>query len=303
MLTKPVFLFNVGTVHDTDQYDLDLFIQNISLAGFLNIGDYVKDTAANEYEIIAGTIPFSDGGTLTVQAVTNNVQPVEDTDYDSEWYTPNQANLRPEMQTGGSIGSSALFSAPDYEYTIVAGWTNPAQDALAVVGDRVVDLNGREFEITFIDGGSRFSVAFRMKEVEREAISPVLGSATLYRPTSIRGFFQGSFTTAQALNNINNRDNVIVDPLVGAGGGGGGSNGSFVPEYHDITAGEETAKQFNLSNVPDDPTEVIVDVLNGSSLKPIVDYTISGSVFNWSGLGVDGILAENDCIRIIYFTP
>ena len=79
--------------------------------------------------------------------------------------------------------------------------------------------------------------------------------------------------------------------------------GSFVPEYHDISSGEASAKQFNLSNAPDDPTEVLVDVINGSSLKPTTDFIITGNVFDCSGLGVDGVLEAGDCIRLVYFTP
>lgn len=72
--------------------------------------------------------------------------------------------------------------------------------------------------------------------------------------------------------------------------------------YHTVTAGEEAAKQFTLTTAPADATKVLVDVIGGTSQQYLVDFTIAGSNFSWSGLGLDGLLVENDIVRIKYFS-
>lgn len=78
--------------------------------------------------------------------------------------------------------------------------------------------------------------------------------------------------------------------------------GTEIIEYHTVTAGEETAKQFTLSNSPQDGTLVLVDIIGGTSQHYSVDFTITGSTFDWNGLGLDGQLTENDVVRLKYFT-
>lgn len=82
-------------------------------------------------------------------------------------------------------------------------------------------------------------------------------------------------------------------------GGGGGSN--WEVEYHQLTGGEITAKQFNLVQTPTAPTRVMVDLLGGSSQRYSADFTISGNVFNFNGLGLDGLLVTGDYLRLAYF--
>jgi hypothetical protein len=67
------------------------------------------------------------------------------------------------------------------------------------------------------------------------------------------------------------------------------------PEYHTVTALELAAKQFNLSSAP---TIQFADVCDGAPLQNAVDYSIAGAIFSWNGLGLDGIIAEGDVIRI-----
>jgi len=91
-----------------------------------------------------------------------------------------------------------------------------------------------------------------------------------------------------------------VDGSLG-GGGGSDSNGDFFPEFRVITGGEATAKQLTLNNIPVNPTEVLVDVINGGPQERGVDFTITGNVFSWSGLALDGVLTSGDRIRLVYF--
>jgi len=89
--------------------------------------------------------------------------------------------------------------------------------------------------------------------------------------------------------------------LIGGGGGGTDTNGDFFPEFRVITGGEATAKQLTLNNMPVNPTEVLVDVINGGPQERDVDFSITGNIFSWAGLGLDGVLASGDRIRLVYF--
>jgi len=78
--------------------------------------------------------------------------------------------------------------------------------------------------------------------------------------------------------------------------------GTWVVDYHTVTAGEETAKSFALSGTPAAPSGVLVDIISNGPQIYSVDFTISGSNFNWTGLGLDGFLNENDIVRIAFIT-
>jgi hypothetical protein len=216
MLNQAVFVFNPLSLGG-GQYSFDLFFQNSSKAKYLAIGDRITDSASNAYDVVSATFPFVDGANLTASFVTSNVLPVEDTGFDSDASTPGQVNKRPIIQTPGALGTASIFNSTNYEYTVLASWTISAQANQSIVGDRIVDSVGREFEITFIDNISGFSVPIRVKEVEKTGDAPTAGDATLYRSTT-KGYFQGSFINNTATNSIRNRDNVNVDVDISAGG-------------------------------------------------------------------------------------
>lgn len=80
----------------------------------------------------------------------------------------------------------------------------------------------------------------------------------------------------------------------------GGENASV--EYRSITSGEDSAKQLTLGATPNDPSKVLVSVIGGISQIYSVDYTVSGNVLDWNGLGLDGILTTGDILLILYWT-
>lgn len=92
---------------------------------------------------------------------------------------------------------------------------------------------------------------------------------------------------------------------VRTGGGGAGSvitvSGEWKVEYHTITALEFSAKQFTISETPFDNDQVLVDVVSGSTQQNAVDFDITGDVFDWNGLGLDGNINIGDIIRLAYF--
>lgn len=71
--------------------------------------------------------------------------------------------------------------------------------------------------------------------------------------------------------------------------------------FHTLTGGEITAKQITLPNTPIVANETVLDVIGGTSQEYSVDYTVSGAVLDWNGLGLDGQLTAGDVLRIIYF--
>lgn len=86
-------------------------------------------------------------------------------------------------------------------------------------------------------------------------------------------------------------------------GSGGGPTPGVINTVimHTVTAPELAAKQFNLPTAPPDTSKLIVDVHQGpAALVFGSDYTVAGAVFSWNGLGLDGLIAAGDKIRIVY---
>ena len=71
-------------------------------------------------------------------------------------------------------------------------------------------------------------------------------------------------------------------------------------EYVTITAGNEASKSFSLSNTPATASKTVLDIVGGTSQVFGIDFTVSGSTLSWTGLGLDGILVEDDIARILY---
>ena len=80
------------------------------------------------------------------------------------------------------------------------------------------------------------------------------------------------------------------------------TSGAFQVEYPEIDNTIFTNKQLTLSATPAVVTQVIVDVIGGSSQRYGVDYSVSGTTLSWNTLGLDGILNEGDFLRITYFS-
>lgn len=72
-------------------------------------------------------------------------------------------------------------------------------------------------------------------------------------------------------------------------------------EYRTISAGEESAKQLTLGATPATANKTILDVRGAGAQFYTDDYTVSGAVLSWSGLGLDGVLTAGDKVRITYY--
>jgi hypothetical protein len=76
-----------------------------------------------------------------------------------------------------------------------------------------------------------------------------------------------------------------------------------IVEYRTLTGGEATAKQLTLSSTPLTASNVMVDAIGGGAQMYGVDYTVTGAVLDWSGLGLDSIpLVAGDILRIMYWS-
>lgn len=196
------------------------------------------------------------------------------------------------------MGNISTYSGQNYEYSLQGSWSDSVQALNAIIGDRVVDGNGKEFEITSFGSPEKFNL-FRAKEVEAVGQPPVSGEATLYRPTDSFKFFQGRELGDFAFTTIMNRDKKLIDLNLVAGGS---SNGDWEQVTRVITSGEASAKQLTLSPLPLEDTEVMVLIPGVIIPKPGTSYGMSSGVFSWGGFTLDGVLEEGDTVIFNYFS-
>jgi len=76
--------------------------------------------------------------------------------------------------------------------------------------------------------------------------------------------------------------------------------GILKTEYHTMTAPEISAKQFTMNFTPADNINVLCDVVGGVTQEYGTDFTITSNIFDFNGLGLDGVLNVNDIIRLHY---
>lgn len=72
--------------------------------------------------------------------------------------------------------------------------------------------------------------------------------------------------------------------------------------YVEITALMITNKELTLPNMPAVATNTMVDIIGGSTQHYGVDFTVSGSVLTWNGLGLEIDLIEGSFLRINYLS-
>jgi hypothetical protein len=71
-------------------------------------------------------------------------------------------------------------------------------------------------------------------------------------------------------------------------------------EYRTITAGEASNKELTLIESPKSASEVMLDIISGGPMFYGSDFSVLGLVLTWDGLGLDGLLASGDRVRIVY---
>lgn len=86
-------------------------------------------------------------------------------------------------------------------------------------------------------------------------------------------------------------------PYFGENGLGGAG---YKVEIRTITGPEISAKQLTLALAPSIANETLVFVLGGCVQKYATDFSVLGTVLNWSGLGMETIIETNDVLIIQY---
>lgn len=284
MLDTPVGIFSPSG--GTGTYTFQLFFQAPGLAKYLRVGDYIKDKNGKRYQVSTWATHPSDFSSSTVITATNvdaDVLPTADTSFDSLAYTPGQRDKRALVQTTGILSSVTTFSGQNFEYQLSAGWVSPSEAGKAVVGDRVVDTVGKEYEITFIDGTNRFNVPFRMKEVEPIGVAPATGTGTLFRATTNFDFYRGAPLTDDARTTIYGRDSFIIDEELVHDGVGENNTGSTItaltPVGINTTTGELQLVDPGVESQALNTVGVLPkDIANGSSGRIITSRPLRGIV-------------------------
>ena len=75
---------------------------------------------------------------------------------------------------------------------------------------------------------------------------------------------------------------------------------NVVIEAHTLSNAEITAKQFNLMYAPVDSMNISGWVDGGSTFLSGVDFTITGTLIDWSISGYSTLFSEGDIIQFIY---
>lgn len=98
----------------------------------------------------------------------------------------------------------------------------------------------------------------------------------------------------------------------GGGGGGGGGGGidlvdvtnAYRVEEKTISAAAILNKYVDLNSPLAGTSKVHVSVVNGPPLQSGVDFNANGvdNRIEWNALALDGLIEENDVLRIVYFT-
>lgn len=212
MIKSKIWLYQIEDKSNGD-YNVNMFFQNTSTAQYLRLNDEITDSAGNKYSIKEATLPFSDGATAKIHYISNNVQPIEDSDYNSVINSLDTFNPLPRLKTTGLLSDISIYDSINYEYIATFTPDDGATASEAIVGDRLVDYSGKEYEITYLSD-NKFADQFRIKEVELQGISPSQDVITLYSQTKNFGFFQGHEFNPSARLSVQNRDFKKLDELL-----------------------------------------------------------------------------------------
>lgn len=216
MLPQGAFLFNSSGGAGSGSYTIDVNFSDTSKAQFLAPGDRITDISGAFYDVSTWAIypsNFGNNGTVTVVPVGADIAPDNSLSLgDASVFTPGQIDLAPQVQTGGSISSSALVEGRTYKYQVSAGFFIGSEANKALVGDRLIDNTGKVFEVTALSGQpGAFSFPFDVVEADKVGDAPNVGGCYLYRPTPNKRFYQGEELNPLAEDEVRNRDELLTD--------------------------------------------------------------------------------------------
>lgn len=80
----------------------------------------------------------------------------------------------------------------------------------------------------------------------------------------------------------------------------GAAGATDIIDYYTVSSGNVTSKSVTLSQTPVSAAAVGLDIVGGTTQYYGVDYEVTGTTLSWNGLGLDGLIEENDKLRAIY---
>ena len=75
---------------------------------------------------------------------------------------------------------------------------------------------------------------------------------------------------------------------------------NMVIESHTLSLAEIADQQINLAYSPVDELNIVGWVDGGSTFLPTVDFTLTGTLLNWSISGYALLFSEGDILQFIY---
>ena len=75
----------------------------------------------------------------------------------------------------------------------------------------------------------------------------------------------------------------------------------FVEEQITLTATQASNKAILLQNTPKQDLDIEFTIVGSSTNVRDIHFYVTGSVLNWSGTSLDGILSEGDIVSIKYY--
>lgn len=79
------------------------------------------------------------------------------------------------------------------------------------------------------------------------------------------------------------------------------SSNPYKVNYVILSAADEASKSLTLPSTPLVPSAVIIDIFGGGPMRYATDFQVTGSTISWAGGSFDGVLAENDELRVVYY--
>jgi hypothetical protein len=297
MLPQPAFLFNTSGGSGSGIYQVDISFSTSSKAQFLAPGDRVTDVSGNAYLVdspsgwVGFPADFSNAGTVNVVPVTTDISPANSLALgDATVETPGQIDVDAQVQTAGTISSSALIEGRTYTYQVSAGWAIGSEANKAIVGDRIIDNAGKVFEIVALSGQpGAFAFPFNVVEADKVGDAPNTSNAYLYRGTPNFDFYQGEFVAQLTEDTVRNRDEFITDlnllASTVATRGFAGTSGTITSSDSIIVVTNSGAVTLTIQGTfVDGKLIYIKDGVDSGFLRPTNPITIDGG-----GATIDGV--------------
>jgi hypothetical protein len=262
-------------------------LKNDSSAEITNVQDVINENIADIATNAAGIVINATNIQANSDLISDIISDIElgakkiksyatDTDYEND----NDPLVGGEIYYNTTTGSLRYYNAVDVEWKPVGQQTLGIQESIGL-GD-----------------GSTAQFTITNAPLNDEAILVFLNGRLIEKSNYSVNLPLIEFNTAPALG-----VEVYVwylsegspaSPVV--------ASGTPVVLYRTITAGEITAKQLTLPSVPANAAQVMVDAIGGSTGHYAIDYSVTGDIMDWDGLGLETTLNANDVLRIFYFT-